>query len=243
MALPKIDVPIFSVDLLSVGKKVRFRPFTVKEEKLFLMASESDDVESIIETTKQVISNCLLDDIDINKLPIFDIEHLFLNLRARSIGEVVDIKYRCNNEIEKDGEKSNCNNVVDLSVNVLEIHPESVAGHSSKIEITDKMGVVMKYPSFESLKQYSEQDEVSSTINLISDCIDYIYDDEQIYYAKDSTKEELVDFIETLQTKDLEKFKSFFDGMPKMKKDVHFKCNKCGYEENILVEGIQNFFV
>jgi hypothetical protein len=105
------------------------------------------------------------------------------------------------------------------------------------------MGVVMKYPSFEAIKHYSEEDEVFSTINLISDCIDYIYDDEQIYYAKDSTKEELVEFIETLQTKDLEKFQSFFDSMPKMKKDVHFKCNKCGYEENILVEGIQNFFV
>jgi len=243
MALPKIDVPIFSVDLLSIGKKVRFRPFTVKEEKLFLMASESDDVESIIETTKQVISNCILDDIDINKLPIFDIEHLFLNLRARSVGELVDIKYKCNNEIDRDGEIKKCNNVVDLSINVLEIHPEIIEEHNTKIEITDKMGVVMKYPNFESFKQYTEQDEVTSTINLISDCIDYIYDDEQIYYAKDSTKEELVEFIETLQTKDLEKFKLFFDTMPKMKKDVHFKCNKCGYEENILVEGIQNFFV
>lgn len=243
MALPKIDVPIFSVDLLSTGKKIRFRPFTVKEEKLFLMASESDDVDTIIETTKQVINNCVLDEIDVDKLPIFDIEYLFTNLRARSIGEVVDIKYRCNNEVEKDGEIGKCNNVVDLSINILNIHPQKSDEHNSKIEITDKMGVVLKYPSFESLKTYSEENELDSTLNMIADCIEYIYDDEQIYYSKDSTKEELIDFIETLQSKDLEKFKKFFDTMPKMKENIHFKCNKCGYEEDILVEGIQNFFV
>ena len=243
MALPKIDVPIFEVKLFSTDKKVKFRPFTVKEEKLFLIASESDDPQSTITTIKQVLNNCILDDVDLDSLPLFDIELLFLNLRARSIGEIVALNYKCNNNIvEEDGREHKCGNQVGIELDVLTVVPEVDANHSNKIEINSKLGIVMKYPKMNIIKDSSGKEDIDSVIDMIAGCIDYIYDENNLYYAKDSTKEELVEFLETLQSKDLENIKQFFDTMPKMKKTLDFKCNKCGYEEKIDVEGIQNFF-
>jgi DNA-directed RNA polymerase subunit M/transcription elongation factor TFIIS len=242
--LPKIDVPIFTVKLISNGKNLTFRPFTVKEEKLFLMANESEDLNSVVDTIKQILNNCVLDEIDIESLPLFDIEHLFLNIRARSIGEVVNLKYKCNNlvAVEEGEEEKKCGNLVEFDLNILEIQPEKQEGHSTKIEITENMGIAMKYPNFETLKTFDVQNEADSIIKTTIDCIDYIYDKDQIYYAKDNTQEELVEFVESMQAKDLEKIKFFFDTMPKMKKDIEFKCNKCGHEELIELEGIQSFF-
>ena len=245
MALPKIDVPIYNVKLISTGKSIRFRPFTVKEEKLFLMANESEDVQAIIDATKQVLHNCILDEVDIEALPVFDIENIFLNIRARSVGEIINLRYKCNNDVKDEGseETHKCNHIVDIELNVLEIEPTFNEKNDKKIEITDKMGFVMKFPSLEMLRNFTATSEVDAILDLTVGCIDYIYDDENIYYAKDSTKEELVDFIESLMSKDLEKIKVFFDTMPKIKKDVEFKCSKCGHEETIEIEGIESFFV
>lgn len=243
MALPKIDVPIFEVKLFSLDKKVKFRPFTVKEEKLFLIASESDDPQSAITTIKQVLNNCVIDDTDIDSLPLFDVEMLFLNLRARSIGEVVELKYKCNNNItEEDGREHKCGNEVGVDVNVLEVLPEVGPNHSKKIQINDKLGMVMKYPKMDVIVNMDDKENIDSVLQMIVSCIDYIYDSDNLYYAKDSTKEELIEFLETLQAKDLENIKQFFETMPKMKKTLDFKCGKCGYKEKIDVEGIQNFF-
>jgi hypothetical protein len=243
--LPKIDVPIYNVRLLSNDQELRFRPFTVKEEKLFLMASESEELETIVNTIKQILNNCILDELDVNILPLFDIEYLFLHIRARSISEIVNLKYKCNNDITTEGaeESHKCNNVVEIDLNILEVQPEKQTGHTNKIEITEKMGMIMKYPSFETLKNIDAQNEADSIIKTTVSCIEYVYDSESIYYAKDSTEEELIEFLESMQAKDLEKIKFFFDTMPKMKKDIEFKCNKCGHEEKIELEGIQNFFV
>ena len=243
--LPKIDVPIYNVKLLSTGKSLRFRPFTVKEEKLFLMANEGEDLTTIVDTIKQILNNCILDEFQADSLPLFDIEHLFLNIRARSIGEVVNLKYKCNNDVldEETKEEKKCNNVVQIDLNVLDIHPEKQEGHTNKIQITEKLGIVMKYPNFETLKKFKDVSEADSIIKMTVNCIDYVYDADKIYYAKDSQEEDLIEFIEYMQSKDLEKIKNFFDTMPKIRKDVDFKCDKCGHEEKIEVEGIQNFFV
>jgi len=242
--LPKIDVPVYTINLISNGKIVKFRPFTVKEEKLFLMANEAEDLNTAIETTKQILNNCVISEIDIDKLPIFDIEYLFLNIRAKSVSEVVNLQYKCSNDIanEENKEPHKCNNIVKIDVNLLEIKPEK-SKVSNKIEITDKLGLVMKYPTFEDIKKYEVSNEGDVIVKLTADCIEYVYDGEQIYYSKDTSLDERVEFIESMQTKDLEKIKQFFDGMPKVKKDLNFKCNKCGYEEKITLEGLQSFFV
>jgi hypothetical protein len=240
--LPKIDVPVYEIKLNSTGEAIKFRPFTVKEEKLFLMAYESDDVKYSIDTIIQVLNNCVIGDIEIKDLPTFDIEYLFLNLRARSIGEIVKLKYRCNNDVGTEEEPKKCNNSVEIEVNVLEIEPKSGSSHSNKIELSENLGIVMKYPKMGLIRETGDVDDFNVVLELIISCIDYIYDKDNIYYAKDSTKEELTEFLDSLQSKDLEKIKDFFDTMPKLKKQMNFSCNKCGYNESIELEGLQSFF-
>ncbi len=240
--LPKIDVPVYEIKLPSTGEAIKFRPFTVKEEKLFLMAYESEDVKYSVDTIIQVLNNCIVSDVDVKELPTFDIEYLFLNLRARSIGEIVNLKYRCNNDVGTEEEPKKCNSSVEMNLNVLEIEPVTNPDHSNKIQISENLGIVMKYPKMGLIKDNSEVDDFNVVLDLIINCIDYIYDKDNLYYAKDSTKEELAEFLDSLQSKDLEKIKDFFDTMPKLKKNVDFKCNKCGYHENIELEGLQSFF-
>jgi hypothetical protein len=237
--LPKLDVPIYSVNLISTGKPVRFRPFLVKEQKMFLMASESEDSNEMVNIIRQVLKNCVIDEIDIDSLPTFDLEYLFLNLRARSVEEVVDLRYKCNNVIDE----KKCSGVVEFKLNLLQIEPTKNEKHKDKIQITENLGICFKYPTFDMLQKYEKLSENEIMIRILVDCIDYIYDKDQIYYSKDSSREELEEFIDNLQQKDLEKFKEFFDTMPEIKKDVQFKCPKCSYEEDITIKGIQNFFV
>lgn len=242
--LPKIDVPIYTINLISTGKPIRFRPFTVKEEKLFLMTAQSEDLKEIFGTTKQVLNNCILDPIDVEELPMFDIEHIFLNIRARSISEIVNLKYKCNNTVKnEEGEEKTCNNLVDLEINVLEIEPTKDKNHNKKIEVTNKVGFVMKYPTLKLFEKVDINTDIESILDMTVNCIDFVYDGDNVYYSKDVPKEELLEFIEGLQTKELEKIKEFFLTMPKLQRNVHFKCNKCKYEEDILVEGIESFFV
>jgi len=242
MGLPKLDTPIYETTLISTGKKIKFRPFLVKEQKLFLMASQSEDAKEVVSTIKQVLSNCILDDIDINSLPTFDLEHLFVQLRAKSVGEIVNLRYSCNNNVEdKDGETKVCGGTVKIDLNLLEIKPTIDPTHSSKIELSAKMGIVMKYPNFDIVEKLNIQTQ-AELLNLVTACIDYIYDAEQIYHAKDVSADELNEFIEEMQQSDLEKIQKFFETMPRLQTKHDFKCVKCGYQENINIEGIQNFF-
>jgi hypothetical protein len=170
---------------------------------------------------------------------------LFLNIRARSVSEIINLNYKCNNDVknESDDGTHKCNHVVQIDLNVLEIKPKTDKKPKTRIEITDKVGMVMKYPNFNTIKKYEGEIQSDVILKLTVDCIEYIYDGDQIYYAKDATEEELIEFIEGMQSKDLEKIKNFFDEMPKISKDIDFKCNKCGYEEQITVEGLESFFV
>jgi hypothetical protein len=243
MALPKLDVPIFTIDLPLSKTKLRYRPFLVKEEKLLLIAMESDDEKTIMDTIKQIINNCCLDDVDTETLPITDLEYFFLHLRARSIGEIVDLQYKCNNKVKDDaGEEVECGNNVKLKVNVLEIEPTFNDKHTNKIELTDKLGIIMKYPNFATIDKVKSNNDVEQILGIIMNCVDYIYDEDSIYYRKDISDEELTEFIENLTQKQFAKVQEFFETVPSIKKELDFKCNKCGYQEKILIEGIQNFF-
>lgn len=243
MALPKLDTPIYETKLISDGKIVRFRPFLVKEQKLFLMANESEDPKDGINAIKQVLHNCILnEDVDIDSLPTFDLEYLFLQLRARSVGEISNLRYSCNNTVlDENGKDKICGGVVKIDLNLLDIKPELNPEHSNKIELTDKMGIVMKYPNFNILKKLDINNQ-ADLLNVVAGCIDYVYDSDNVYYAKDSTKEELNEFVESLSQTDFLKIQKFFQTMPKLSKDVNFKCSKCKYEEKITLEGLMSFF-
>jgi hypothetical protein len=242
--LPKIDVPIFELTLPSTGKPLRYRPFLVKEEKLFLMAAEANDIKTVVDAVRQVINNCCLDEIEVEKLPIYDIEYIFLKLRARSISEIVNLKYRCFNEIaDESGEKKQCTGSVEFDIDLLNIEPTRVENHTNKIQINDKLGMVMKYPNFELLNEFATDINNEKLLELILNCIDFIYDEETVYHAKDSTREELIDFVDSLPAASFTKIQDFFETMPKIKHKLHFNCPKCSHEEDIVIEGVQSFFV
>jgi len=241
--LPKIDTPVYEVKLISSGKLVQFRPFLVKEQKLFLMNTDNDDVEATIKVIRQVLKNCVLSDIDIDALPVFDLEYLFMHLRARSVSELVELKYRCNNTVKNDkDEEKDCGHINSISFNVLEIKPTLTEGHTTKFQLNDKVGIIMKYPTFEIMQKSLGKSESEIIMDLIYSSIDQVYDQDTVYHMKDNTRDEIIEFIDNMQQKDLENIRKFFDTMPKMKKEIDYKCTKCGYQENITLEGIQSFF-
>ncbi len=170
-----------------------------------------------------------------------------MNLRARSVGEIVDLQYKCNNKVkdEESGEEKDCGNVVKLEVNVLDIKPEISETHTTKIALSPNMGIVMKYPSFKMVEDNVkvEGGEIEKLMNILLNCIESVYTEDSIFYAKDIPKEELSDFVESLTRDQFAKVQEFFDTMPKIKKELDFACKKCGYHENIKVEGLQSFFV
>jgi hypothetical protein len=224
-------------------KKIQIRPFLVKEEKIFLMAVEADDQESILPAIKQIVNNCCLtEDVDIDSLPISDLEFIFFNLRARSIGETIELKYKCNNKIHVGEEEKVCGNLVDISMNILDIKPEIPENHTNKIELSDTMGIVMKYPTFKLIEKLKGLNETEVLMETILYCIDYVYDADEIFYSKDTPKKELTEFVESMNRKQFTKLQTFFETIPKITKEVDFDCKKCGYQEKIVLEGIQNFF-
>jgi hypothetical protein len=240
--LPKIDVPIYEITLPLLQKKVKIRPFRVKEEKILLMAMESEDDAAVLLAIKQIVNNCCVDDMDVDSLPVLDLEYMFLQLRARSIGEIIDLQYRCNNDVDNEGETKKCNNIIKLSFNALEVEPQTEEGHKKEIQLTPKLGVVMKYPDFKLVNKLSNLSDAEMIAKMVAGCIDYIFDSESVYYAKDASDAELIDFVDSLTREQFAKIQEFFDTVPKMKKNLTFKCSKCGYEEELVLEGIQSFF-
>jgi hypothetical protein len=242
--LPKIDVPLYEITLPLLKKKVKIRPFLVKEEKILLMAMESEDEKSILLAIKQIVTNCCVENINVDDLPILDLEYMFLQLRARSIGEIIDLQYKCNNDVkDNEGNEKKCNNIIKLSFNALEVEPEENENHSQKIQLTSKLGVVMKYPDFKTMEKMDTQSETEAIQKMVTNCIDYIYDEETLYYAKDVSETELIDFVDSLTRDQFQKIQDFFETIPKMKKTLNFKCNKCEYQEEVVLEGVQSFFV
>jgi rubrerythrin len=240
MALPKIDSPIFELDLPLSGNHIRFRPFLVKEQKNLLMALEADDVETINNNIKQVLNNCLLDDnLDIDTLPILDIEYYFLNLRARSVSEVVEAKYKCNNPVDD----KECGNIMDANINVLDIKVTKDENIKEIIQINDTIAVKLKYPTFSSIANAAEVKDVNEiALQMVVDSIDTIYDGQQSFPAKESSKSELMEFVESLNQHQFQKIQEFFENLPKLDKLINLKCKKCGFDHVIVFEGLESFF-
>jgi hypothetical protein len=235
MSLPKIEHPIFKIKIPSSKREVRFRPFLVKEEKILLIAKTSEQENDILLAIKQVVNNCALDDLNIDKLALFDVEYLFLRIRAQSVNNIVSVTYR-DNEDSTDYDFD-----IDLN-NVNVVFPLNL---EKTIKLTETSGIVMKYPTLKLINgiQNLKDENIDTVLDVVVSCIDYVYDADQMYYAKDTTKEELIEFVESMEQDDLEKIQIFFSTMPRITKTLDFKCKKCEYEEQVVVEGVQNFFV
>ena len=238
--LPRLQMPLYDVVLPS-GLKVTFRPFLVKEEKLLLIAKQSKDSATMVEAVKQVLNNCLeaSPNVSVDKLPLFDVEYLFLQLRARSIGEIVPLRYRCQREVEG----QICGMISEYPVELLKIEPKFGEGHTKIIELTATQGLTMAYPTFKSFTRIAREDlPAEEAYEVVSECIESIYDAENKYYSKDVPPEELREFIDTLSPMQVTKIDKFFDTLPKIQTTIHFLCPKCGNKDEIVTEGLDSFF-
>lgn len=240
MALPKLEVPTYEIELPLSKKKIKYRPFLVKEQKALLMAMESGDAPTIQHNVREILKVCTLTEgFDIDKTPILDVEYYFINLRAKSVGEIAESKYRCNNEVDD----KTCGNSMESKVNLTEIKPQIAEDVSPEIKLTDKLIIKMKYPEFGLVKDTMLLDNIADvTFNMIAKSVEYIFDGEQFYYAHETPTEEMLDFIEHLNQEQFEKIEHFFNNMPKLNHRVNMKCSKCGFDHSFDVEGLENFF-
>jgi hypothetical protein len=240
MALPKIDIPTYEIELPISKKKIKFRPFLVKEQRNLLMALESNETSTVQQNIRDILTNCTLtENVDIDKLPIIDIEYYFVNLRSKSVGEVVEARYRCNNMVND----VECNNVMETKINLQDIKVTQEKTISPEIQITPKLTVKLKYPEFGMVKDSLQYDDINTiTFNMIASSIEYIYDGEQFYYGHETTPQEMLEFVESLNAEQFKKIEEFFENLPKLKENVNITCSKCGYNHTIEVEGLENFF-
>jgi hypothetical protein len=240
MALPKLEVPTYELKLPVSNKTIKYRPYLVKEQKALMMALESSDAKTIQHNVREILNVCTLSkDVDIDDLPIIDIEYYFIQLRAKSVGEISESKYRCNNEVDE----KVCGNVMEAKVNLLEVEPVQTEYVDPEIQLTENITVKMKYPSFSLVKDSIELDDITEvTFNMMANCIEYVYDGEQFHYAKEQTTAELVEFIEQLNQEQFEKMEKFFNSVPKLSKRIEMKCSKCGFQHHLDVEGLESFF-
>ena len=231
MALPKISTPILSFVIPSTQEVKKFRPFLVKEEKILLLAQQGDESDNIT-ALKQVINNCCHDHIDVDRLTTFDLEYLFLKLRAKSINNVVKLRFR-----DREDDK-----IYDFDVNLDDVEIKIDPNHTNKIKVNDEIGILMRYPDVSmatAVGNVESADELFTKVVLY--CIDSIYDKEKVYPAIESTEEELTEFLDSLDHSTFEKIQQFFDTMPKLYHELHYK-NELGNERTIVLDSVKDFF-
>lgn len=239
--LPKIDVPIYELKLPSSGKEIRVRPFLVKEEKLLLMAAKSNDLQEIVKTTKQVVNNCILDDgVNIETLPFFDMDYLFIALRAKSIGEKIEINFICKNKAE-DG--SICNGQFPVEIDIANVSIDKRDDIAADIEFNSDLIFKMKYPSYSIIKTLDSKDDgLENKIKIIIASIDRIFTKGQYYTTKDFSTEELQNFIESLTQEQFNKLSEFVSNFPSFYVSAEGNCMKCGKHHSVRYKDFIRFF-
>jgi len=233
MALPKLNTPQHELELPSTGEKIKFRPFLVKEQKLLMMAQESDKEEEISEAIMNIIDSCTTG-IDARKLPIFDIEYVFLKLRTKSVGETAEIKVKC-----PDDNKT----FVDVTIKLDEVAVHMTADHTNVVQLTDNIKMIMKYPLMNDMKGVDFSDGITGTFSLISKCVHEIHDGDNIHNRIDMTDIELNDFIDTMDTQQFEKIMDFFNTMPKLRHAITVVNPKTKKKGEVMLEGLDSFLV
>jgi len=238
MPLPKISTPTYELNLPSTGKKVQYRPFLVREEKLLVLALEGENAKDITTAMKTVIKNCIQTrGIKVESLPTFDIEYLFLNIRGKSVGEEIEVNIIC-----PDDEVT----TVPVTLNVDDIQVQKSSEHSNTIKLDDNLMMEMKYPSLDQFIKnnfdFSENSAMDQSFELISSCIDKIYNEEEVWSVADVTKKEITDFLEQMNSKQFKQIEKFFETMPKLSHEIKVKNPATGVESTVVLEGLASFF-
>lgn len=234
MALPVIETPKYELTIPSNGEKIEFRPYLVKEEKILIIAMESKDTSQMVRAVRDVISACTFNKVNVDDLALFDLEYIFLKLRSTSVGAISELKMKC-------GE---CEQFTEVSVNIDEVGVEGDVTKERTIPITNDVGVVMKFPTVKGalMSGGATDDAYATIIGTIIASIDTIYDADNIYSASDYKREELIDFIESLNQEQFTKINTFFEGMPALSHNVEFDCQSCGHHNDVELKGLQSFF-
>jgi len=236
MPLPKIATPEFEIKLFSQKAPIRYRPFLMKEEKLLLMALESKKEDTMINAVKTILSGCCLpgQKIDFDRIPLFDIEFWFLNLRAKSVGEIIKLLFKC--------EKCEAENPIEFNIDEVELFvPED---HKNLIDLTDEIKVEMNYPTVKQFAKFQNPGKMTETLfDMTRECLKTIYHNDEVFDAKVQTKKELDDFILSLRQEQFGKLVQFFETMPKLNHTVVFDCNQCNHNNITILQGIESFFL
>ena len=236
MALPMNNAPLYKIQVPSTGKDISFRPFLVREEKALLLAQQSESTEVMVNTLKEIIKSCVKEPIDVDNLAIFDYEYLFTQIRAKSVGEIVDLIFTCAHCEQE-------NNKVKMSIDLTQIPLVKDNTQSNRIELFEDVGVLMRYPGLDTLKKAEGNEEnLDKIMEVVIDCIDAIYKGDEVFYAKEQSREELNDFVMNLTKQQFDKIENFFVNVPKYKQDIEFDCPACGEHNFSVVEGPASFF-
>ena len=238
MPLPSISTPIYELVLPSSEKKIKYRPFLVREEKVLVLAMESEDTKQITEAIKTVIKNCIeTKGVEVEKLPTFDIEYLFLNIRGKSVGEEIEVTITCPDDEET---------TVPVTLNIDDIKVQKTKGHDKNIKIDDSIMIEMKYPSLEQFIKnnfdLTETSNMDEAFNLIGSCVDKIYTEEEVWATEDVTKDELNEFLEQMNSSQFKKIENFFETMPKLSHVIKVTNPKTKVKSEVVLEGLTSFF-
>lgn len=234
MSLPiQLNTPKYMLDLPISKKTIEYRPYLVKEEKILMMAMESSDQKMIMKAVQDIIRACTFEKVDVRKLPSSELEYIFLKLRSKSVGESAKIKYPC----------KSCETMNDIAINLEEVEIDTSKLKDNKIMLTDTVGVIMKLPDTNSIsKVVGQGSEIQAMFDVISGCIDALFDDNGTYEAKDIEKKDLDSFVESLNSQQFKKISEYLEGVPRLSKAYDFKCESCGTDNHIEITGLQNFF-
>jgi Zn finger protein HypA/HybF involved in hydrogenase expression len=236
MALPMMNTPLYKIEIPSTNQQVTFRPFLVREEKALLLAQQSENLDVMLDTVREVIKSCIKETINVDSLAIFDVEYLFTQIRAKSVGELVSLTYVC-------GHCDNENNSVRVDIDLTKIPIIRDPAHTNKIHLFGEVGVIMKYPTINTLRIIKDElKDANAVIQVVVDCIDAVYSGDEMLYAAEHTKQELEDFVLNLTKQQFNLIEEFWKTAPVFTQIIDFNCPACGAKNKALLEGLESFF-
>ena len=238
MALPQLNTVKYDMVIPSTGQQIKYRPFVVREEKVLLTSLESGDAQQITNAMRDIVEVCTFKEVSVKSLAMFDLEYIFLKLRSKSVGENAEIGIKCSNE--------ECGHMNPVTVNLDAVELQGDPMAKATVALTDEVGVTLNYPTVQRLedvmKGSTTENQIDLVIGMIAASIESIYDAQSVYPAVDSTPQELIDFIDSLNKEQFSKLQDFFNNFPKLKEEINFTCEKCGTENNQVLEGLNDFF-